>query len=161
MEKYSVNFDELDTSLTRRKAYRLKDIDESKIEKVAFDIVRFVNTDNLDGLWQVKKCDDGDYIVATYESENHEPEQTKTSSDWVVQADRKGEKLSVYYKNTPVTKISLANLGIAKDEADKVCEYLPNKLASNSRLRDGLIADLTDEERKVLFKAHPELSQTI
>ena len=164
MEKYSVNLGELGNSFREKKSFRVKELDESKIEKVAFDIVRFVNTDNLSGLWQVKKCDDGDYIVATYDSENApEQEQTKTSGkiDWAVESDKKHEKLSVYYKDTPVAKLSVADLGIPTNDVQTVCEYLPSKLASNDRLRDGLIADLTDEERKILFKAHPELSKTI
>jgi len=153
MDKFSVNFDALEEFLKpKTPVYRYDDV-KHRLKKVAFDIVRFVDADNIDGLWQIQKTDDGDVIVAMYSNDKLED---KVSSNWEVMADKVGN-INIFYKNTPVTKVSMAKLGISDAEPHTICSTLVDKLSSNSQLLDGLLASLSYEERSELFINHPEL----
>lgn len=155
MDKYAVDLNSLKESLTKKKAYRLEDV-KDKIRKVAFDVVRFVNKDeNIDGLWQVHHADDGDYIVAMYDDEPEEVE--KTSSNWSVILDKTSENINIFYKNAPINKVAVASLGIPKEDANLVCDYLPEKLASNKKLAASLLADLAKETRTQILEQYPDL----
>jgi len=156
MNKFAVDYSTLEGHFNRKKAYRLSDV-KDKIRKVAFDVVRFVDSDNIDGLWQIQHTDDGDYIVAMYDDGEEKTE--KSSSDWSVLTDKRAENIHIFYKNTPVTKVASASLGVPADEVSFVCEYLPEKLASNKRLLVGLLSDLSSEDRKRLYEAHPEFNK--
>ncbi len=155
MDKFSVNFGALEEHL-RPKApvYKYEDV-KHRLRKVAFDIVRFVDADNIDGLWQIQNTDDGEVIVAMY-SEEAPAEKTASASAWRAIADRSGN-VNLFYKNDPVTKVSLAKLGMADADPDAVCVTLAENLQSNSKLLDGLLASLSSEERKDLLGSHPEL----
>mgnify|MGYP001589289631 CR=1 FL=1 len=161
MNKFAVNFGALEEGLKpQAQIFRYEDV-KHRLRKVAFDIVRFVDTDNIDGLWQIKNTDNGEVIVAMY-SENAAAEyaKTKNASDWSAIADKTGG-VNLFYKTNPVTKISLAKLGMAEMEPDTVCSVLEEKLASNKKLLRGLFASLSSEERKDLFDTNPELAQTV
>lgn len=152
MNKSAINYNNLETNLNR-KVYKLADV-KDKIEKVAFDVVRFVESDNIDDLWQIQHCHDGDYIVAMYEDK----QMTSTASEeifWKALADN--DQVFVYYKNTPVTKISLASIGIPADEANLVRRYLPKKLASNKKLVNQLLNQLENDQKAELYRKFPEL----
>jgi len=154
MDKFSVNFGALEEHL-RPKApvYKYEDV-KHRLRKVAFDIVRFVDTDNIDGLWQIQNTDDGEVIVAMYSEESSTAE--KTASAWRAIADKSGN-INLFYKNDPVTKVSLAKLGMADADPNAVCITLAENLSTNSKLLDGLLASLSSEERGELLKSHPEL----
>lgn len=158
MDKFPVDYSHLDNSLNPKKVYRLADV-KDRIRKVAFDVVRFVDSENIDGLWQIQECDDGEYIVATYDGEDVQTE--KTSSDWTVMSDKTGENLSVFYKDIPVKKVATASCGIPKEEAYLVCTYLPQKLASNTTLRSGLLNELSADEKAELLSKYPELNDDL
>jgi hypothetical protein len=157
MDKFSVNFSALDAHLRpQAPTYRYADV-KHRLRKVAFDIVRFVDTDNIDGLWQIQNTDDGEVIVAMYSDKA--PEVEKIASAWGAYPDHSGD-VNLFYKNNPVTKISLAKLGMADAAPDTVCTVLSEKLSSNTKLLSGLLASLSSEERKDLLDAHPELAET-
>ncbi|KKN74476.1 hypothetical protein LCGC14_0389930 [marine sediment metagenome] len=159
MDKFSVNFGALQERLRpQAPVYRYEDV-KHRLRKVAFDIVRFVDTDNIDGLWQIQQTDEGDVIVAMYSEESPEVEKM-ASSNWGAVADRAGN-INLFYKNDPVTKVSLASLGMAGSTPDTVCSVLAEKLASNTKLLSGLLSSLSSEERKDLLDAHPELAETV
>lgn len=159
MDKFSVNFGALQESLRPQvPMFRYADV-KHRLKKVAFDIVRFIDTDNIDGLWQIQKTEEGDVIVAMY-SEDTAPEKVASASDWKAFPDSRGD-INLFYKNNPVTKISLAKLGMADSEPETVCAVLSEKLASNTKLLSGLLVSLSSEERKELLDAHPELSNMV
>ena len=159
MSKFSVNFEALDEKLkTKHPVYRYADV-KHRLRKVAFDIVRFVETDNIDGLWQIQKSDDGEVIVAMYSDDpNMLTEKTASSSNWGAVADSYGN-INLFYKNRPVTKMSLAKLGLSNEAPEDVCRVLQEKLATNIKLLNGLLASLSSEERNDLLSAHPELTK--
>lgn len=163
MKKFAVDYSSLQSSLEKPKVYKLADV-KDKIKKVAFDVVRFLDSDNIDGLWQIQHTSDGDYIVAMYGGEETGPEApvTKSSSvktDWSVITDKSGSNLNFFYKGTPVTRLSTAALGLPSTEANFATSYLPVKLANNSKLVTGLLQELSPEERKELLTKHPELNK--
>ena len=53
MKKFAVGYASLQSSLEKPKVYKLEDV-KDKIKKVVFDVVRFLDSDNIDGLWQIQ-----------------------------------------------------------------------------------------------------------
>lgn len=154
MNKFAVNYQELETKLEDKpRIFKLADV-KDKIRVVAFDVVKFHDSDGLDGLWQIKQTDDGEYIVATYD-DSELTSEASVSTPWKALA-RDG-LVHVFYKNDPVTKISLASVGIPADEAGLFVSHLPQSLATNKKLAASMLKELSDEERKELFASHPEL----
>jgi hypothetical protein len=149
-KKYSIDIEKLSEKLTK-KAYKLSDV-QDKIEKVAFDVVRFKNDDKSAALWQVQSADDGDYIVALYE-----PEEEKIASHWDVSLNKIAGQIQVSYKGDPIVKIASSKLGIPANELDKVAEYLPAKLAENKKLVRSLLSELSPAVRKEILSKYPEL----
>lgn len=158
MDKFSVNFGTLQESLRPQEPmFRYEDV-KHRLRKVAFDVVRFVDTDDIDGLWQIQKTEEGEVIVAMY-SEDSYPEKN-ASVNWKALPDS-GGNINLFYKNDPVTKISLAKLGMADSSTETVCTVLNEKLVSNTKLLSGLLASLSSEERKELLDGHPELAEMV
>ena len=160
MDKFPVDYTSLEQQVDKKKIFRLSEV-KDKIEKWAFDIVRFkdVNDDQIAGLWQVQSADDGDLIVAMYE----EPKEKalETSSSWKAISDRSGNNISLFYKNTPVIKIASVSLGIPEGEIGLMCRYLPNSLATDKQLVLSLLSDLSHTQLKKLAAEHPELTEGI
>lgn len=154
MKKFAIDVDSLENKLQKKTAYRLEDV-KDKIRKVAFDVVRFVDNDaTIDGLWQIQKHEDGDYIVAMYE-DNAQAKVEKTA--WSTITDKTAENINIFYKDTPVCKVATASLNIPKEDILFACEYLPKRLASNSKLVSSLLADISKERREQILELHPEL----
>ncbi len=158
MNKYSVDYNKLHQNMNREKCFKLKDV-EHKLQKIAFDVVRFIDSDNIDGLWQIRQDENGEHIVAMYEDTSPAASVTKESSVWLALHDKSGEQVNIFYKGTPVSKISLASLGIPKEEAAMVCSYLPHKFASNAKLAASLLNDLPSEQKRNLLSEYPELNE--
>jgi len=159
MNKFSVDYQSLQGKLDQKKAYRLSEV-KDRIKKVAFDVVRFVDSDNIDGLWQIQHANDGDYIVAMYDdATGPESPVTKSSNDWSVVTDKTGSHINFFYKGTPITRLSLASLGIPESDSNLVANYLPIRLASNPKLVSGLLLEVPLENRKELLTKYPELNK--
>lgn len=155
MEKFSVNYEQLHDNLTSKKRYRLEDV-KDKITKVAFDVVKFSDGDKIiDGLWEIKSCDDGEYIVALYD--NDDKKVSTASAPWSVIADSSGTNLNIFYKEKAIKKVSLASLGVPEEDHQLVCKSLPIKLASNKSLANSLLNGLSELDRNELFQKYPEL----
>jgi len=151
MSKFSIDYSGLENKIYK-KAYRLSDV-KDRLESVAFDIVRFKDSDKAAELWQVQSADDGEYIVALYQPE----EEQKTASDWEVVLTKTSGDLQVYYKDDPLVRIASSKLGIPKTELSKVPEYLPSKLATNKKLVKALLNELPESTKKLVLEKYPEL----
>ena len=77
MPKFSLDYNQIADIINKRK-YALEDV-KDKIVKVAFDIVRFKDSD-LNQLWQIHHTDDGDYITALYDEEENSLKKAEESS---------------------------------------------------------------------------------
>jgi hypothetical protein len=158
LNKFEVDYTSLKGVLTKRKVYKLADV-QSKISKIGFDVVRFADPiDNIDGLWKIEHMADGDYIVAMYgEGESEQVKKASKSYDWNVIADKAGKNLNLFYKGAPIVRIAMASLNMSDSDANEVASYLPEKLASNDKLVSALMQEIAPEERKELLTKYPEL----
>lgn len=151
MSKNSIDYSALE-NVIYKKAYKLSDVSD-KIEKVAFDLVRFIDRDDAANLWKVEDGQDGQaYIVALYEQK-----EEKIASTWEVKLNKVANLLEVWYKNDPLVRISCSKLGIPSKELDKVERYLPSKLASNKKLVNTLLNELSQSAKKQVLNKYPEL----
>lgn len=151
--KFSVDYAQLENTLYKR-SYKLSDV-KSQLETVAFDVVRFRDQDKGAQLWQVQSADDGDYIVSLYEEE----QEAKTASAWEVVLSKTSNTLNFFYKGAPITKMSAAQLGVPATELEAVERYLPARLASNSKLVNALLSQLTEPAKKEVLSKYPELAK--
>ena len=140
------------SSLITKKAYRLSDI-KDQLETVAFDIVRFKDSDKSADLWQVQSADDGEYIVALYQPD----EEEKTVALWDVSFSKIAGDLQISYKGDPLVRVNASRLGIPISEINKVPEYLPTKLATNPKLVKALLNELSESAKNQALIRYPEL----
>lgn len=140
MQKFSIDYNELQNKLNQKKAYLLDHV-KDRVVKVAFDVVRFVDTDDLDKLWSIHKDGDKEYIIAMYDDNQLVSEATKTASvkEWSVIVDGRKETATVFKNNNAVCKLSLASLNIPVNEAYLLSEWLPKKLASDPTFAEKLL----------------------
>jgi len=151
MSKFSIDYSGLENKIYKR-AYRLSDV-KDRLETVAFDIVRFKDSDKAADLWQVQSAEDGEYIVALYQPE----EEQKTANHWEVLVSKTAGELQVYYKGDPIVRVASNKLGIPSSEVSKVPEYLPAKLATNKKLVKALLNQLPESAKKLVLDKYPEL----
>jgi hypothetical protein len=148
---FSIDYSSLAGQITKR-AYRLSDI-KDQLESVAFDVVRFKDSDKSADLWQIQSADDGEYIVALYQAD----EEDKKAVLWEVALSKVGGDLQVSYKGDPLVRVSAARLGVPRSELNKVPYYLPNKLASNPKLVKALLNELPVSTKQEVLSKYPEL----
>jgi len=154
MDKYSLDYTTLDSTLSRPKYYRYEEV-KDKLVKVAFDVVRFMDSDEIDGLWQVQKTDDGDVIVAMYE----QTPQKESKANWSAHTDKTGSYVNIFYKGAAVTAIDLEAIGVPREDSYIICENLPRKLASDSNFRNSMLDELAEQDRSELLREYPELRE--
>jgi len=153
MSKFSIDYSGLEQKVYK-KAFRLSDV-KDRIERVAFDVVRFNDGDEASKLWQVQSADDGDYIIALYD-ENDEAQ--KVTSSWEVVLSKTSSVIDVYYKGDPIVRVAASKLGIPNNELPFVARYLPQKLAENKKLSTALLSEVDESVRQELYEKYPELA---
>lgn len=149
--KHSIDYTKLENQVFK-KAYRLADV-KHQLETVAFDIVRFKDGDKGAELWQVQSADDGDFIVALYQSE----EEEKTASPWSIAISKVSGDLQVSYRGDPLVRLTSSKLGIPRSELEKVPAYLPAKLAESKKLVQALLQEMPEPAKKMALDKYPEL----
>ncbi len=157
MPKFSVDYNNLSDSVLK-KSYKLSDV-EHKLEKVAFDVVRFKDSD-IDELWQIQSSDDGEYIVALYNPEDSSTNKKIASStklNWDIIISESSSDLNILYKGDAILKIASSRLGIPLEEINLVKKYLPNRLSENKALVKALLNEVSQEKRKSILAKYPEL----
>jgi len=152
MSNFAIDYTGLETKILK-KAYKLEDV-QDQIERVAFDVVRFKDSDNGANLWQIQSSDDGDYIVSIYQDDES---VEKTASDWQVSISKTAGDLQINYKGDPLVKIASSKLGIPRTELSQIERYLPSKLAENKKLVKALLNELTESAKKEVLNKYPEL----
>lgn len=148
MTQFSVDYHDLESKLNRKRAYRLADV-KDRIRKVAFDVVRFVDSDRIDDLWLIHRDGDDEYIVAMYDedalgkqSDVLGKQKKKASSLWAAVADRAGTNVTVFYNSVPIKRVALSEMGIPAEDAQMVCQWLPEKLATDKAFLRKLAAEV-------------------
>jgi len=150
MSKFEIDYSSLGNKIYK-KAYKLSEV-RDQLQTVAFDIVRFKDSDKSADLWQVQNAEDGDYIVALYQPE----EEVKTAS-WDVVYSKTASMLHISYKGDPIFKVASDKLGIPPAELPKVQGYLPAKLANNKKLVVALLNGLPESTKKEILSKYPEI----
>jgi len=152
MSRFDIDYSKLEQGLTKR--VKLADV-KDRIEKVAFDIVRFKDSD-LDHLWQIQSCNDGDYIVALYDEEQ---DNIKTAScKWDVVANDTTKNLSIFYAGEPIVRIAYDTLNLPQEDYPLVKKTLKNKLAENKKLVASLLGEMHPSARLKVLAKYPELA---
>jgi len=159
MKKVVQNFDNKDLmkldSIINKKSFYLKDV-KDKIEKVAFDIVKFTD-DDFDKLWQIQSSEDGDYIVALYNDEEEKKiSNASLRNEWDVMISNANE-INIIYKGEVLTKLAAKELGFNEKDLRLVKDYLPKKLSSNKNLVSKLLKDMSEPVRRSIQNRFPEL----
>lgn len=155
MSKVGIDYTKLDAQIYK-KAYKLSDV-KDKIVKVAFDIVRFKDDDNAAKLWQIQSADDGDYIVALYDTSAEEMVSTASANPWQVEYNKIGKTLNFYYKSYPIVRVASSVLGIKESELHGVESYLPARMNENKKLVSALLKQLDKNVRAQVINKYPEL----
>ena len=150
MEKYTIDFNALDQTINAPKRIKLADV-KNRIEKVGFDVVRFVDDKNKLNLWQVI---DGEYIVAMYD----EPKDVITGS-WSVESDKSNKSATIFYKDAPIKSVAFSELGISEGEVNNFKAVLPERLSNNKDFVTSMLNSLDINYKKALFEKYPELKK--
>lgn len=157
MSKFSINYQELSNTVNYadKKVFKFADV-KDKIEKVAFDLVRFKDG-NPEELWQMQDSDDGTYIVARYDSEEESKEVKTSSNKWDALINTASGDINIFYKGQQLTKLAASKLGVASEDLPSIKRFLPNKLASDKSFVSALLDTLDETSRKSVIKLYPEL----
>ncbi len=156
-DKFTVDFDHLAERVIQKKAYRLSDV-EHRIERVAYDLVRFRENEDTDQLWKIEDGSDGPVIVALY-GDNGSLLTTESSAkkDWEVIPDKTA--MHFYYKGEPLVSLSSVQLGIPEEEFNIAGRWIPQKLASDERFQTLLLNTINRAGRVHIAQRFPELTK--
>jgi hypothetical protein len=157
MNKFSVDYDQLAQSLERSESriHRLDDV-KDKIEKVAFNVVRFRDNSDIDDLWEIKNTDDGPVIVALYDKS----QEQVSDGDWSTVPDIKTASLHVFYKGDPIVRLAAEDLNIPDDEISLVSHWLPKKLANDHQTRAYVLSFVGPLGIENIKSEYPELRKS-
>lgn len=125
-DRFGIDLGTLEAGLISKKAYPLSAVSD-RIEKVAFDVVRFQDDDGNTSLWQVQDSNNGPVIVALYD----DPDEMRAESSWEAIPD-KHANIHIYNKGEPIARFACAKIGVETSEINTACRWLPEKLADDS-----------------------------
>jgi len=155
MSKFNIDYNQLDGKVNKT-FYKLSEV-KDKIEKVAFDIVRFKDSDKGADLWQIQNGDDGDYIVAKYNPEEEVIKTASVHSNWEVNYNKLSNNLNIFYKGEQIAKIASNKLGLTSDTLSNVESFLPQSLENNKKLVTFLLKQLPEVTKNAVLNKYPEL----
>jgi len=156
MDKFAVDYSYIDKELNKPTIFKYEEV-KDKLIKVAFDVVRFMDAnEDIDGLWQIQKTDEGEVIVAKYDDTALIAPQMKESS-WHVIPDRAKTSMNVFYKNEPIVRIASEELGIDGNFLSSLCKEAQIKLDLDKSFRAKLLNELSVDQKTDLLNRFPEL----
>ncbi len=167
MKSDYVDYSQLEKSFEKsdKKVYKLADV-QHRLVKVAFDVVRFMDGDDVKSLWKIENTADGEYIIANYDAaidlQKSSAELNKSASlkcdDWKVLVNERLAEVQLFYKSDPIAKLAASELGIPANELELLKSYLPQKLSENKMLAKSILKYASSERQQELFDKYPELS---
>jgi|SRR5690606_32676585 len=154
-DKFTVNFDNLSQTLLPQRSYRLADV-QNRIEKVAYDLVRFRDNEDTEQLWKIQDGSDGPVIVALYgEDGGLAVESNNEKNDWDALPDKSA--MHIYYKGEPLVSLSSSDMGIPETEFNIARRWLPKKLANDESLQKEIFSKVAGRSRELICQRFPEL----
>jgi hypothetical protein len=156
--KTSLDLSKVTQVVNGNKSFRYSDV-QHKLQKVAFDVVRFIDGSDIEGLWRIQKDEQGEYIVATYDAEQKiEKSAQEKINSWSTSIDRQ-DQVHVFYKNKEVKKISASDLNLPNTASRTIAKTLETKLASDNSFVRKFVSTLDIATRTNLFSSYPELKE--
>lgn len=151
MEKSKIDYSRIEEAISPRRRVLMSEV-AGRLRKVAFDVVRFVDSDNLDNLWRIEKESDGsEYIVAMYDS-SYIPNKT---SDWQVFSS--DGHLQVFYKNSFVAKFALHDIGLSDQSVSNLYPEIENRLAHDNKFVKSLLQAVPEQSVNAFLTKFPEI----
>jgi hypothetical protein len=156
-DKFTIDFDHLAESVVPQQTHHLRDV-EHRIERVAYDLVRFRDNEDTDQLWKVEDGSDGPVIVALYGDDGSLIKtESSPKKDWEVIPDKTA--MHFYYKGEPLVSLSSDQLGIPENEFTIAGRWIPRKLASDERFQMLLLNTINKAGRVHIAQRFPELTK--
>jgi len=124
--------------------------------KVAFDVFQ-LNSSPVESLWILEEDEDGQqYLVARYEESGEETLEAK--SHWEALVDKKGENITLMYKDSPIQRFASTDYGFDSEDVHVFQQVLVEKLSSDQEFVKKLINSQPEAKRNLLLEQFPELS---
>lgn len=155
-DKFTIDFDYLTNQLSTERIYKLADV-QDRIEKVAYDIVRFRDNKDTDQLWKIEDRADGPVIIALYNDDGSLLSESAESQEWDAIPDKTA--MNIFYKGESIVALSETELGISKSEFPLVRKWLPKKLAASIQMQRNLFGLMPAASKKLVIKRFPELEK--
>lgn len=156
-DKFTVDFNNLAKTLMPKRAYRYADV-EDRVEKVAYDLVRFRENEDTDQLWRIENSDDGPVIVALYGDDGGLSAESEVEPQgWEAVPDKKS--MHVFYKGEHLLSLSSEQLGIPAKEFNVARRWIPKKLANDEELQTLLLGKVPVAARRLIAQRFPELTK--
>ena len=156
--KTSLDLAKVSQVVNGNKSFRYSDV-QNKLQKVAFDVVRFIDGSDIEGLWRIQKDDQGEYIVATYDVEQKIEKNANTSETWSTSVDRQ-DRIHVFYKDKEAKSFSSSEVNLPNTASRTIAKTLQKKLASDNSFVRQFISSLDASVRTNLFSSYPELKES-
>jgi hypothetical protein len=155
-DKFTIDFNSLDNTLAQEKSYKLSDV-QNRIEKVAYDLVRFRDNADTEQLWRIEERPDGPVIVALYGNDGSLMAESVKETEWNAIPDKTA--MHIFYKGEPIVALSSKELGIPVEEFPLVKSWLPKKLSSDESLQKALFNKMSIACRNSVINRFPELTK--
>jgi len=153
MDKYKVDLEGVVNQINAPKIYKLADV-QDRIQKLGCGVVRFVDENNKIGLWKIMEDDDGsEYIAAMYDDNAEDV----VKNSWSIETDRLNKTATIFYRNTPVTNIVFAEIGVPEKEVDTFLRNLPERLSKNKQVVQAMLNSIDKEYKASLVEQFPEI----
>jgi hypothetical protein len=124
--------------------------------KVAFDVFQ-LNSSPVESLWILEENENGEqYLVAQYE--DGQTDTLEVKSHWEALADRKGENVTLMYKDTPIQRFASSDYGFAPDDVHIFQQSLVELLNSNPEFVIKVLKNQPKEKLGILAQHFPELN---
>jgi len=124
--------------------------------KIAFDVFQ-LNNAPVQSLWILEEDEDGSqYLAAQYGDEQAE-ENIEVKSHWLALTDKKGENVTLVYKDAPIQRFASDEYGFSSEDVHIFQRTLIEKLSSDKAFVDKLLKSQSKERTEMLLKQFPEL----
>ena len=155
-DKFTVDLDKVASNLLPQRAHRLSDV-QDRIERVAYDLVRFRDNQDTDQLWKIQESPEGPVIVALYGDDGALTAQSNAKKDWEAVPNKNA--MHIYYKGEPLVSLSAEQLGVPVSEFNIVKRWLPVKLATDENFQTLLLKRVPAPGRRLIAQRFPELTK--
>jgi len=121
--------------------------------KVAFDVFQ-MNDSKIPSYWVLEKCDDGEYLVATYENE-----EIKSESAWSALSDKENQNITLSYRNIPIRRFAMVEFRVKAEDVHIFKQAMIEKLEEDTGFVDKLLNTLPEDKKNSLVSLFPELAK--